>query len=242
MSWVRYADYNSGKRYDEPKKEITLDSNMVGYLYVLSRKDMTMQEFERIRKEVTSEQFGILMKIVHSDFTCAKFCTTSQVVNEVIKYSRAKKDPEIVNFLARICKVHIPRARSEKVKCAELIVDLMDEYLMKDIPLSNDSREVESAIASEIKDGEIDYSDARIVAENTLLNGTPVITRNEKHLISMKLVKRRNRLRSEAILEKNKQFMKAKRGQISSSKVRHNLNNDESTTFRINDVPHLLGK
>jgi hypothetical protein len=58
----------------------------------------------------------------------------------------------------------------------------------------------------------------------------------------MKLVKRRNRLRSEAILEKNKQFMKAKRGQISSSKVRHNLNNDESTTFRINDVPHLLGK
>lgn len=243
MNWVAMKtsdSYRTGKGNNTQRPQITLDSNMVGYLYVLSRPDMTMQEFERIRKEVSNEQMDILLKIVHSDFQCAEFNTTSQVINEVVKYSRAKKDPEIVNFLARICKVHIPKSRSEKIKCAELMVDLMDDYLRHDIPLSNNVRAYESAIASEIKDGEEDFSDAKIVAENTLLNGCPVVTRNEKHLISMSAIKRRNNGRSVAILDKNEDFITKHRGEISSRKVRQNLNNLKSTTFRINDFPYLI--
>ena len=233
-------NYVAYYKKSKPEKCITLDANMVGYLYVLSSPKATPEDYLRIKKVLTNEQMCILNQIISNGFQGIKFCTTSQVVNEIIDYARAKKDPGAVNFLARICDIHIPRTRADKVKCAELIVDLMDSYLEKDIPLSNDVRELESAIASEVKNGEEDFSDARIVAENSVLNGCPVITRNEKHLVSMKLFRRRNNLRSQAIRDKNKTFVQKNRGNISSQKVRRNLNNEESTTYRISDLYNLI--
>ena len=233
-------NYYAYVKQPEKDKCITLDANMVGYLYVLSSPTLTTEEYVRIRKVLTNEQFMIISQVIANDFKGVKFCTTSQVINEIIDYARVKKDDNVVNFLARICKIHIPKNRDDKVKCAELIADLMQDYLRRDIPLSNGVRMFESAIASEIKNGEEDFSDARIIAENTLLNGCPVITRNEKHLVSMSNFKRRNALRSQAIREKNKAFFQKHKYEISSKKVRQNLHNEESTTYRIGDIPDLL--
>ena len=226
-------------KHPNKDKCITLDANMVGYLYVLSSPTLTTEEYVRIRKVLTNEQFIILSHVIENDFKGVKFCTTSQVINEIIDYARVKKDNDVVNFLARICKIHIPKTREDKVKCAELIAELMEDYLRRDIPLSNGARMWESAIASEVKNGEEDFSDARIIAENTLLNGCPVITRNEKHLVSMSNFKRRNDLRSQAIREKNKIFFQKHRYDLSSKNIRQNLHNEESTTYRIGDLPWL---
>ena len=235
---------HTGKTIRNNKIEITLDSNMVGYLHKLSKVgNLSAEEYIMLKKELnqaTNEEMNIMLKIVNGDFKDIQFHTTPQVIDEIIKCAEVRKDPSIINFLAKICKIHIPKDREDKIKCAELIVDLMEEYLRKDISLNNDVRELESAISGGKKKGEDDYSDAKIVAENTILNGCPVVTRNGKHLIFIERYNRRNKLRSQAILSKNATFLRNHSYRISSKKIREHLNSAKSTTFRVNDVPYIV--
>lgn len=232
-----YISYTEKK---QPKKEITLDSNAVAYLYLLHKGHLTPQEYTRLKNALTGEQFQILSKIANNleKFT---FNTTPQVIHEIVACAKLKGDYGIVNFLEGICKVHIPRTRAEKEKYAETIVDLMEEYLRRDIPLSNDVREYQSAIASEVKHGEENFADAKSVAENNTLNGkSPYATRNEKHLVSMEGFRRKNNFRSQAIRDKNIKFLKSNTKVRPHKRVIANLKSELSTTCRINELPELL--
>lgn len=234
-------NYNhTGKSTRIPENSITLDSNMVGYLYVLSSPGVTAMEYARIKRVLTAEQFRIVEKIIENNFEGITFHTTPQVITEIFAYAKHKNDYGVIDFLARICNIHIPRSNRGKVKYAELIVDLMEEYTTRDIVLGNNVREMQSAVATEPKRGEENFADAKIVAENNILNGGPLVTRNEKHLVSMEAVTLTNSLRSMAILQKNKRFLKSHKLLIPNKTVRRNLNNKKSTTYRIKDIPYLI--
>jgi hypothetical protein len=180
------------------------------------------------------------MDIIDNDFEGIKFYTTPQVIEEIIACANRKHDYGIVHFLEKICKIKIPRTRAEKIRYAELIVDLMNDYTTRNIPLSTNEHELQSAVAGEIKNGEENFADAKIISENNILNGRPLVTRNEKHLIEMNVVKIRNNLRSEAILKVNRKFLKSHKVLIPNKTVRANLNSKKATTFRISEIPHLI--
>jgi len=182
------------------------------------------------------------MKIIGNNFKDINFHITPQVAYEVMQCAKLKRDPNMMRFLSNILQVNIPKSRHDKVRYAELIADLIQDYIKKDIVLSNNVRENQSAVAEEIKDGVVSVADAKIVAENAFLNGHPIVTRNEKHLVSMNVFRRRNNFRSIAILDKNEEFYNRYRRKITSAVARKNLRNSKSTTFRINDIPYLLGK
>ena len=233
-------DYYTGKSDRIEENELTLDSNMVGYLYALSSKNLSFEEYSKLKKTFNGEQFRIIMDIIDKDFKNIKFYTTPQVIEEVIACANAQHDYGIVHFLESLCKIKIPRTRASKTRYAEVIADLITAYTTPDIALSNNSPQLQSAIAGEIKKGEVNYADAKIVAENNTLNGKPLITRNEKHLIEMNMVKIRNNLRSEAILKVNRKFLKSHKVLIPNKHVRANLNSKKATTFRISEIPHLI--
>ena len=236
---LKYYHY-TGKQERVPENSITLDSNMVGYLYALNSPQLTIEEYVNIKRKLNATQLKIVEKIIDNNFEGIEFKTTPQVIEEVQRCACLKKDPGIVNFLAKLCKIRIPRTQIGKVRYAELIVDLMEKYTERDIALSDDTREYQSAVASEIKNGVENFADAKIVAENNILNGAPLVTRNEKHLVSMEVVKFNNNLRSEAILDKNKKFLKSHKMLIPNKTVRMHLKSKKATTFRITDIPHLL--
>ena len=145
----------------------------------------------------------------------------------------------ILKFLQEICHINIPRTKQQKEKYAETIVELMEEYLRQDIPLSNSVRAYQSAIATEIKKGEENFADALSVSQNNVLNGkSPYITRNEKHLVSMEGFGRNNYLRKLAIIDKNKGFVKNNTRLV--KRVKANLKSVLSSTGRINDLPDLV--
>ena len=232
-----------------PKKkdvvEVSLDSNMVGYLYALSKSGgLSAMEYIELNKNrdnsLTAEQYDIIFNIIENNFNGFKFYTTPQVEHEVRRCAEIQGNYGIVRFLENLCKIKIAKSATDKFKHAEIISDLMDEYLKEDILLSNDVREPQSAIISEMKNGVKNFADAKVVSENTVLNGKPLVTRNEKHLIAMRQFKRRNKLRSDAIREKNKKYLIANRNNIKDGQVRVNLANEKSTTFRINEIPDLI--
>lgn len=233
---------HTGKSQHRPITELTLDSNMVGYLYLLTKTNPSPVEYVKLKSALTQEQKIILDLLVDNNFEGIRFKTTPQVIEEVTKCAKLKGDDGIVRFLESICKIRIPRGKAEKIKYAEIIADLMEEYLREDIPLPNNVRAFQSAISTEIKKGEENFADAKIVAENTVLNGNPIITRNEKHLISMEGFHRRNNLRSEAIIDKNIKVLKNPKHAIPHKGIVKNLKNLKCTTFRINEIYDLLEK
>ena len=235
------SSYNhTGKSARVPEKTITLDANMIGYLNALNDPNLTQLEYTRIKRILNAKEMEEVNKLLNHGYEDVKFCTTPQVISEVLAYANIKHDYAIMDFLAELCKVPIPRTTTGKVKYAELIVDLMEEYTKLDIALSDDTRALQSAVASEPKQGVENSDDALIVAQNVVLNGGPLVTKNEKHLIEMKDVKLRNNLRSEAILDKNKAFLKSHKTVIPNKTVRMHLKDKKSTTFRITDIPHIL--
>lgn len=233
---------HTGKHQHKQNVDITLDSNMVAYLYLMNKPNPSFAEVVKVKKALTNEQLHILEWFSSNNFSNVNFKTTPQVVHEVTNCAKLKGDDGILKFLERICKIKIPRSREDKIKYAELIADLMEELLREDIPLNNGVRAYQSAIATEIKNGKINYADAKIVAENNILNGNPIVTRNEKHLISMEGFKHTNNFRSFAIEDKNIAFLKRKSPVIPHRRIKINLKNPLSTTFRINEIPHLLNK
>ena len=140
-----YVAYVKNNNIQKPN--ITLDSNMVAYLYLFSTNQMTMQEYIRLKNALTEEQFYILSKLP-ADLDDIKFNTTPQVMQEIIACAKLKNDYGILHFLEKICKVKIPTTRQEKTKYAELIVDLMDEYLSKDIPLGKNRGHKQAVLRS----------------------------------------------------------------------------------------------
>ena len=232
--------YHTGKVERIPDNSITLDSNMVGYLYVLSKNNVSVQEHARIKRALNHHQYNIAMSIVANGFEGFTFHTTPQVITEVLAYAQAKQDYGVINFLAKLCKIHIPKTRTGKVQYAELIADLMQSYIEPSIQLGDSIGLTESAIDGEQKNGEMDYSDAKIVAENALLNGGPVATNNAKHLVEMRNIKMRNSLRREAIRVVHKGFVKSRKRVIKSARVRSYLHNPRTTTYRVSEIPDLL--
>lgn len=236
-------NHHTGKTSRGKLTEITLDSNMVGYLHLLEKGELSANDYFKMQQILTNEQYSILKQIIHSGYEGIKFYTTPQVIREVSACAKVKGDNSIVEFLERICKIKIPMTRADKERYADFIIQLMEEYIKEDVPVYKDGKEVmESAIASERKNGVLNFADAKIVAENTVLHGSPVVTRNEKHLISMPGCGYRNNERSCAILDKNKKILKSSKVVIPHKRIKVHLKSDRSTTFRINEIPDLLMK
>ena len=102
--------------------------------------------------------------------------------------------------------------------------------LEKDILLNDSTREPQSAVEIEYKDGLPSRADAHIIAENNVLNGHPFFTLNEKHLICMKSSDKPNKpQRSLAILKKNEKLLNSR---YLHKVVKKNLKSLTSTTFK----------
>lgn len=256
-------NHHTGKSVKNSNIAITLDSNMVAYLYVLSSSTSSEKALARVSEKLKNSELKILIEIIKNDFKGINFYTTPQVILEITRYAQLNNDPNIISFLTRICKIHLPSSSTTQYRYAELIYDLMTAYSTKNIPLNTATRELHSAIFTGKQDEPRDFADALITAQNNILNGTPLITDNEKHLISINLTKildnkrkyikngtgklvntvsTTNRLRSLAILRINKEFLKANKYRIKNKNIRANLQNPRSTTYRILDLPELLSE
>ena len=232
-------NYHTGKVERIPDNSITFDSNMVGYLYVLSKGNVTIQEHARIKRALSPHQYDVAMKIVKNNFEGFTFHTTPQIIAEIIAYAKFKNDYNVIDFLAKLCKIHIPKSREGKVQYAELIADLMQAYIEPTVVLSETGLK-EPAIDGEMKNNEINYADAKIIAENAVLNGGPVATNNAKHLVEKNSIPVRNSIRREAIRIVNKGFVKNHKRVIKSARVRSYLHNPRTTTYRVSEIPDLL--
>jgi len=231
--------YHTGKVERIPDNSITLDSNMVGYLYVLSKDDVSVQEHARIKRALSHHQYNIVMNVINKGLDCFTYHTTPQVIIEVLAYAKAKNDYRVVDFLAKLCKIHIPKTKTGKVQYAELIAELMQAYIEPNVVLSETGLK-EPAIDGEKKNGEMNYADAKIIAENAFLNGGPVVTNNAKHLVEKNNIPVRNSLRREAVRIVNKGFLKSRKRVIKSARVRSYLHNPRTTTYRVSEIPDLL--
>ena len=77
-------------------------------------------------------------------------------------------------------------------------------------------------------------SDAHIVAENNVLNGQPLFTLNEKHLICIKSSDHPNKpQRSAIILKKNENFVYTR---PLHKVAKRNLKRPISTTFKVKNI------
>ena len=115
-----------------------------------------------------------------------------------------------------------------------LFTDNIDEYLKEDIYLNDSTRGPQSAVQIEYKDGLPSRADAHIVAENNVLNGQPLFTLNEKHLICMENSdKPSSPKRSVAILNKNKALVY---GYNLHKVAKKNLKKLTATTFKVRHI------
>ena len=78
---------------------------------------------------MTEQQQEIAKKIVDSNFKGVNFAITPQVFLEIEKRQKFKKDRGIFKFLQNICKVKMSSTDIGKYKHAELIYELMKDYL-----------------------------------------------------------------------------------------------------------------
>ena len=148
-----------------------------------------------------------------------------------------RKLPGIVKFTANNFKMKIPFKYDKKnlEKCA-MIDSLTRLYLTENFHLSDTTRGEVSAMVPEMKNDEPNVADAFIVAYDSIVYGLPVITLNEKHMISMgEAVQKNNRFRSIGILLDNNEFFENNEFRLPNY-AKANVRKQTSTTFKVNDI------
>lgn len=205
----------------------TLDTNVVQTLYImLNRPDRVAA----IEKNKTTTEIICLRQTAKKLMQGKKeFYITPQVMKEI--EMTENKYPGITNFARNNFLMNI----TTSPQLIQTIIDLEDEYLKEDIYLNDSTRAPQSAIYLEDKkDGLPNRADAHIVAENNVVNGYPLFTLNEKHLITIEYSDKPNKpQRSAAILNKNQGYLKSHQLHKVAKK---NLKKSTSTTFKVKNI------
>ncbi len=208
------------------KRNITVDTNIVQLLYRLMGYG---EDCQTIMDNYNQEQLNTLRKLI-KNLDNYSIHITPQVEKELKKCE--EKYTGIMYFAYSI--LGIPKAKEYKKGS---FVDghikaLQQEYLKEDIYINDSTHKPQSALTSEIKNGQADTADSLIIAENSVLYGYPFFTLNEKHLVSMRETdNKRKPYRSIAILDKNRRYLK--NVPHKHSVVRKNLKAQHATTFRV---------
>lgn len=258
----KHKDHHTGKTTRPVDNGFTIDTNMVGNIYTLISTTPGSKEFNDILNKFNVPQRQTLEYILYNGYLHGvQFYTTPQIMSEVKKGAEVTKNKRLLEFLNNYCKIIIPKEVAERRKYAEHIAALMTEYSEENIFIKKLGSNAQSAVSSEIKNGKNNYADAKIVSENNLLNGKPLVTLNEKHLVAIPIPKdpkeeqmsksaptrkRRksedllnNHIRSEAILKINKRYLQKHRNDL-PKKPRAHLKSLKSTTFKVTDLAKLL--
>ena len=207
----------------------TLDTNVVQTLYIMLNRPNRVAAIE---KNKTTTEIICLRQTAKKLMQGKKeFYITPQVMKEI--EMTENKYPGIINFARNNFLMNI----TTSPQLIQTIIDLEDEYLKEDIYLNDSTRAPQSAIYLEEdnkKDGLPNRADAHIVAENNVINGYPLFSLNEKHLICMKNSQKPNSpQRSAAILNKNKGYLKSHQVHKVAKK---NLKKLTSTTFKVKNI------
>lgn len=203
----------------------TCDTNVVQALYILKHVPEKIPYLEKHYSAASIIELKILSKNLHPN--CSLFITP-QVMKEVELCE--PKLPGIVDFARRYFNLRLTLSG----KVANDIVELVKAYFEEDIYLPDGTREAQSALIREKKNGELDMSDAEIVSENNAMNGFPLFSLNEKHMIINHRAQDQNKqYRSMAILKKNNQVLhRARLHKVTAA----NLKKLTATTFKVSDI------
>ena len=210
--------YEKNKR---KKAKFTIDTNVLQSLFVLQHG--TAFDIIKLRRQYNDSVIDGL-KFLIDNIDEIEFYVTAHIALEIAQCD--KKHPGIIEYMKKNCKLKKVKESDE-----EYIAGLKEKYLEEDILLPDATRQLQSAISTEIKDHETSDADANIVAENNICNGNPFITLNEKHFIIINQAQKSNYpYRSKAILQKNKEFLDENPRVPKETKA--NLKKETATTFR----------
>lgn len=203
----------------------TLDTNAVQALYILKYVPEKIPYLEKHYNTANIIELKILSKNLHPN--CSLF-VTPQVMKEIELCD--KKLPGILNF----ARAYFNQRITNSSKMASDIEELVKAYFEEDIYLPDGTREAQSALIREKKNGDLDMADAVIVSENNAVNGFPLFSLNEKHLIvNHKAQDQNKQYRSMAIIKKNGQVLRrARLHKVTTA----NLKKLTATTFKVSDI------
>ena len=202
----------------------TCDTNTVQSLFIIICRPDKLKNLEKVNNPANMMELYETAKKIKSRGTKSLY-VTPYVMKEI--EACESKLPGIIDFTRNNFLMRV--TTSEKL--IETIVELEDKYLEKDILLNDSTRDPQSAVEIEYKDGLPSRADAHIIAENNVLYGYPFFTLNEKHLICMKSSDKPNKpQRSLAILKKNAELLASRQLHKVAKK---NLKSLTSTTFKV---------
>ena len=204
----------------------TCDTNVVQSLFIILHRTDKLPFLEANNTMTNMIELHLLARKIEKGQK--SLFLTPQIMKEIELCEN--KLPGIVNFTRQ----NFLMRTTNSPMLVQTIIDLEDEYLRQDIYLNDSTRSLQSAIQIEYKDGLPSRADAHIVAENNVLNGQPLFTLNEKHLICMATSnKPSSPKRSAAILNKNKALVRDYRLHKVAKK---NLKKLTSTTFKVRHI------
>ena len=129
-------------------------------------------------------------------------------------------------------EIKIPKNYKDDNDFTRNIIGLQKEYLKKDVPLPDSTRNLQQAICGETKNGTPDYADSLIIAEKNTITGLPLFTLNEQHLVCINEANDKTYpYRSYAIIEKNKRYLKTTN--INYKTIKANLQKEHATTYKL---------
>ena len=203
------------------------DTNVVQTLFILLNRPDKIPHIERTYNPVDFiELYRLSKKMAKAKQT--DLYITPMIMKEV--EACEGKLPGIVDFAKNNFSMRV----TTSPRLIQTILDLEEELLREDITLSDSTRGAMSAIEQEIKDGMPSRADAHIASENNVLNGHPLFSLNEAHLICFKHSQKPNSpLRSSAILKKNKLMLD---GYPLHKVAKKNLKKNTATTFKVKNI------
>lgn len=218
----------------------TFDTNVVQSLYIIK---CLPHKIAQLQKDLNPAEFAELYVRAKNLRTNNTMYITPQVMEEIRLCEQ--KLPGIVNFAQKYFHLKITTSR----KAAEDIAELMVNLLEKEFSVNPSSSEKQSALIPEIKNGEENFADIQIVAENNVSYGNPFYTLNAKHMVSMPVPQNKNHYhpdnmpyakspfnndRSKAILYQNNKLLKS--GKVLHKVSRANLKKPYATTYRVTEL------
>ena len=213
------------------KRNISVDMNIIQVLYRLMGTDK--KAIERVENSYTKKEIDKIKMLIAS-LDMYKIHITPQVERE-LEAAEATRFPGIVQFARKTLGIAKPKDYSKSKLLSEHIRCLQEEYLKKDVLLRDTTKDPQSAVRTEIKDGKEDSADSLIIAENAILYGYPLFTLNDKHLVSMNEADNKHRpYRSQAILAKNKKYLR--KVPADKAVVRKNLRSQHATTYSVSKL------
>lgn len=204
----------------------TCDTNVVQSLFILINRPDKVDALEN--SNTTTNMIELLRMARKIEQGQKSLYVTPQVMKEIEMCE--SKLLGIVDFTRK----NFYMRTTTSPRLVQTIIDLEDEYLREDIYLNDSTRAPQSAIKIEYKEGLPSRADAHIVAENNVLNGHPLYTLNEKHLVCIENSdKPSSPKRSAAIINKNKLFVSK---YVLHKVAKKNLKKLTSTTFKVRHI------